>query len=123
MGRNDSFLSRKHIIESFRNSLKRLQLNYVDVIFCQRYDRYTPPEETCRAWDWEINQGLAHYWGTSQWIASQIKEAYKICDKLNLIAPVVEQCSYNMMVRDRVESEYRDLFKRYRIGTAIWSPL
>ena len=50
-------------------------------------------------------------------------EAYKICDKLNLIAPVVEQCNYNMMVRDRVESEYRDLFKRYKMGTTIWSPL
>ena len=107
---NDSFLSRKHIIEGLRNSLKRLQLDYVDVVFCHRYDRYTP-------------LGLAHYWGTSQWSASQIMEAYKICDKLNLIAPVVEQCNYNMMVRDRVESEYRDLFKRYRMGTTIWSPL
>jgi voltage-dependent potassium channel beta subunit len=123
MDPNDSFLSRKHIIEGIRNSLKRLQLDYVDVIFCHRYDRYTPLEETCRAMDWVINQGLAHYWGTSQWTASQIMEAYKICDKLNLIAPVVEQCNYNMMVRDRVESEYRDLFKRYRMGTTIWSPL
>ena len=120
---NDSFLSRKHIIEGIRNSLKRLQLDYVDVIFCHRYDRYTPLEETCRAMDWVINQGLAHYWGTSQWTASQIMEAYKICDKLNLIAPVVEQSNYNMMVRDRIESEYRDLFKRYKMGTTIWSPL
>ena len=120
---NDGFLSRKHIIEGLRNSLKRLELDYVDVVFCHRYDRYTPIEETCRAMDWVINQGLAHYWGTSQWSASQIMEAYKICDKLNLIAPVVEQCNYNMMVRDRVESEYRDLFRRYKMGTTIWSPL
>ena len=84
---NDSFLSRKHIIEGIRNSLKRLQLDYVDVVICHRYDRYTPLEETCRAMDWAINQGLANYWGTSQWSASQIMEAYKICDKLNLIAP------------------------------------
>ena len=120
---NDSFLSRKHIIEGIRNSLKRLQLDYVDVIFCHRYDRYTPLEETCRAMDWVINQGLAHYWGTSQWSAAQIMEAYKICDKLNLIAPVCEQCNYNMMIRDRVEAEYRDLFKKYKMGTTIWSPL
>jgi aryl-alcohol dehydrogenase-like predicted oxidoreductase len=73
--------------------------------------------------DWVINQGLAHYWGTSQWSASQIMEAYKICDKLNLIPPVCEQCHYNMMVRDRVEAEYRDLFKKYKMGTTIWSPL
>ena len=120
---NDSFLSRKHIIEGLRNSLKRLQLDYVDIVFCHRYDRYTPLEETCRAMDWVINQGLAHYWGTSQWTASQIMEAYKICDKLNLIPPVVEQCHYNMMKRDIVESEYRDLFKRYKMGSTIWSPL
>ena len=120
---NDSFLSRKHIIEGLRNSLKRLQLDYVDIVFCHRYDRYTPLEETCRAMDWVINQGLAHYWGTSQWTASQIMEAYKICDKLNLIPPVVEQCHYNMMKRDIVESEFRDLFKRYKMGSTIWSPL
>ena len=123
MDPNDSFLSRKHIIEGVKNSLKRLQLDYVDVVFCHRYDRYTPLEEACRTMDWVVNQGLVHYWGTSQWSASQIMEAYKICDKLNLIAPVVEQCHYNMMTRDRVESEYRDLFKRYRMGTTIWSPL
>ena len=123
MDPNDSFLSRKHIIEGVKNSLKRLQLDYVDVVFCHRYDRYTPLEETCRTMDWVVNQGLVHYWGTSQWSASQIMEAYKICDKLNLIAPVVEQCHYNMMTRDRVESEYRDLFKRYRMGTTIQSPL
>ena len=123
MDPNDSFLSRKHIIEGIRNSLKRLQLDYVDVVFCHRYDRYTPLEETCRAMNWVIDNGLAHYWGTSQWSASQIMEAYKICDKLNLMPPVVEQAHYNMMTRDRIEGEYRDLFKRYRMGTTIWSPL
>jgi len=59
---NDSFLSSKHIIEGVRNSLKRMQLDYVDVIFCHRYDRYTPLEETCRAMKWVIDKGLAHYW-------------------------------------------------------------
>ena len=78
MDPNDSFLSRKHIIECPKNSLKRLQLDYVDVVFCHRYDRYAPLEETCRAMDWAVNQGLAHYLGTSQWTASQIMEAYKI---------------------------------------------
>ena len=123
MDPNDSFLSRKHIIEGLRNSLKRLQLDYVDVIYCHRYDRYTPLEETCRAMNWVIDQGLAHYWGTSQWSASQIMEAYKICDKLNLIPPIVEQTHYNLMTRDWVEREYRDLFQRYKMGTTIWSPL
>ena len=120
---NDTFQSRKHIIEGIKQSLKRLQLDYVDVIFCHRYDKYTPLEETCRAMNWVIDNGLAHYWGTSQWSASQIMEAYKICDKLNLMPPVVEQSHYNMMTRDRIEGEYRDLFKRYKMGTTIWSPL
>ena len=100
-----------------------MQLDYVDVIFCHRYDRYTPLEETCRAMNWVIDNGLAHYWGTSQWSASQIMEAYKICDKLNLIPPIVEQTHYNLMTRDWVEKEYRDLFLRYKMGTTVWSPL
>ena len=120
---NDGFLSRKHIIEGIRNSLKRLELDYVDVVFCHRPDMYTPLEETCRAMNWVIDQGYAFYWGTSQWTASSIMEAYKICDKLNLIPPIVEQCHYNMMFRDRIENEYRDLFKKYGMGTTIWSPL
>ena len=120
---NDGFLSRKHIIEGIRNSLKRLELDYVDVVFCHRPDMYTPLEETCRAMNWVIDQGYAFYWGTSQWTASYIMEAYKICDKLNLIPPIVEQCHYNMMFRDRIENEYRDLFKKYGMGTTIWSPL
>ena len=97
---NDAFLSRKHIIEGLKNSLKRLELDYVDVVFCHRPDMYTPLEETCRAMNWVIEKGYAFYWGTSQWSASRIMEAYKICDKLNLIPPVVEQTHYNMMFRD-----------------------
>ena len=120
---NDCFLSRKHIIEGIKNSLKRLELDYVDVVFCHRPDLSTPLEETCRAMNWVIDNGLAFYWGTSEWSASLIMEAYKICEKLNLIPPIVEQSHYNMMFRDRIESEYRDLFKKYKMGTTIFSPL
>ena len=69
---NDGFLSRKHICEGIKNSLKRLQLEYVDVVFCHRYDMHTPLEETCRAMTWLIEHGYAFYWGTSEWTASQI---------------------------------------------------
>ena len=120
---NDGFLSRKHICEGIKNSLKRLQLEYVDVVFCHRYDCVTPLEETCKAMNWVIDQGYADYWGTSEWTASQIMEAYSICDKLGLIRPIVEQCQYNMLFRESMENEYRDLFKRYKMGTTIWSPL
>ncbi len=120
---NDSFESRKHIIEGTKLSLKRLQLDYVDVIFCHRFDRYTPLEETCRAMNYVINKGWAFYWGTSEWNADQIERAIKICEKLNLIPPIVDQCEYSMLERKKVDSEYSDLFKLYKLGTTIWSPL
>ena len=83
----------------------------------------TPLEETCRAMNFVINQGWAFYWGTSEWRADQIERAVKICEKLNLIPPIVEQCEYSMLVRDKVDNEYSDLFKLHGLGTTIWSPL
>ena len=122
-GPNDTFQSRKHIIEGVRNSLKRLQLDYVDVVFAHRYDMYTPLEETICAYNYLIENGLAFYWGTSEWTPCQIMEAYKICERLNLIPPVAEQCFYNMMNRYNMENGYRDLFKKYKMGTTTFSPL
>jgi len=123
MGVNDGFLSRKHITEGLTNSLKRLQLDYVDVVFAHRYDLYTPLEEVCRAFDHVINKGLAFYWGTSEWGPSQIMEAFLICEKYGLVKPIVEQPQYNMFVRDRLEKDYVHLFNRVKLGTTIWSPL
>jgi len=116
-------LSRKHIIEGIKSSLKRLQLDYVDVLFCHRPDLETPLEETCRTMNWVIQQGWAFYWGTSEWSAERIAEAYGICDKLGLIRPVVEQVQYNMFVREKVEVEYANLFEKAKMGSTIWSPL
>lgn len=87
MGVNDSGMSRKHIIEGARASLKRLQLDYVDVIFSHRPDIQTPLEETVRAFSWLIDQGLAHYWGTSEWTPTMIEQACQIADKFRLHAP------------------------------------
>ena len=120
---NDTFESRKHIIEGLKLSLKRLQLDYVDVVFCHRYDRHTPLEETCRAMNYVINKGWAFYWGTSEWRADQIERAIKICEKLNLIPPIVDQCEYSMLERNKVDNEFSDLFKIHKLGTTIWSPL
>ena len=120
---NGGFLSRKHIIEGMKNSLKRLQLDYVDVVYCHRYDRDTSMEEICKSMNNLINDGYAFYWGTSEWTACQIMEAYDTCQRLNLIKPIVEQCCYNMFNRNKIEDEYRDLFKKYSLGTTIFSPL
>jgi voltage-dependent potassium channel beta subunit len=122
-GVNDSFLSRKHIIEGITNSLKRLQLDYVDVVFCHRPDYETPLEETCRAMHSVIESGKAFYWGTSEWTADRISKAIEICERLSLHKPIVEQPQYSMLCRSKFENEFRFLFKEYKYGTTIWSPL
>lgn len=122
-GLNDTLLSRKHIVEGLNNSLKRLQLSYVDIVFCHRFDVDTPLEEVCRAMNYVIEKGQAFYWATSEWKASQIMEAFAICDRLGLIRPIADQCQYNMLTRDKVENEYTHLFDNHSYGTTIWSPL
>lgn len=116
-------LSRKHIIEGTKNSLKRLGFDYVDVLFCHRPDPETPMEETCRAFDWVIRKGLAFYWGTSEWNEYEIAEAHMICDKYGLIKPVVEQPEYNLYNRSKMEIKFKKLFEKKLLGTTTWSPL
>jgi voltage-dependent potassium channel beta subunit len=98
-------------------------MEYVDLIFCHRPDIYTPIEETVRAMNHLINQGKVFYWGTSEWSARQIMEAYGIARREHLIPPVMEQPQYNMFARERVEKEYAQLYKGIGLGTTIWSPL
>jgi aryl-alcohol dehydrogenase-like predicted oxidoreductase len=78
-------------------SLKRLQLDYVDIIYAHRPDRHTPMEETVRAFNHLIDTGKAFYWGTSEWNADEIMSAWRVADRLGLIGPVVEQPQYNML--------------------------
>eukprot|EP00884_Botryococcus_braunii_P014534 jgi/Botrbrau1/23081/Bobra.0243s0022.1 len=122
-GPNDKGLSRKHIIEGTRACLKRLQVEYVDVILAHRPDIQTPIEETVRAFNFLIEQGLAFYWGTSEWSAQQITEAWSVAERLNLIGPVADQVQYNLFTRERVEKEYLPLYKQYGTGLTTWSPL
>ncbi len=122
-GPNDNGLSRKHIIEGLDAALERLQMEYVDLIFCHRPDLYTPVEETVRAMTHVINQGKAFYWGTSEWSAQQIMEAYGIARREHLIPPTMEQPQYNMFNRELVEKEYAHLYTEIGLGTTIWSPL
>ena len=120
---NMNGLSRKHVIEGMRNSLARLKLDYVDVVFCHRPDFSTPLEEVCRAMSFLIDQGYAFYWGTSEWPPCMIARAVEMCKRLNLHGPKVEQCEYSLIVREKMEREYRYLFKEFGMGTTIWSPL
>ena len=95
----------------------------MDIVFAHRPDRTTPIEETVRAFNHVIDQGKAFYWGTSEWSASEIADAWRAADKLNLIGPAVEQPQYNLLVRDRVEDEYQWLYPKYGTGLTVWSPL
>jgi len=122
-GPNDRGLSRKHIVEGTDAALARLRLDYVDLIFCHRADLYAPVEETVRAMNHVIDQGKALYWGTSEWPAERILEAYHIARRERLIPPLMEQPQYNLFHRDRVEREYAPLYERIGLGTTIWSPL
>jgi len=122
-GVNNKGLSRKHIIEGMKNSLKRMNLEYVDLVFCHRPDPITPMEEVVRAMNFVLDQGWAFYWGTSEWSATQITEACLIADRLGLIRPLMDQPEYNMFKRDRIEIEYLPLYENYGLGTTIWSPL
>ncbi len=122
-GPNDRGLSRKHVLEGTDAALARLQLDYVDLVFCHRADLHTPVEETVRAMNHVITQGKALYWGTSEWPAERILEACHVARRERLIPPLMEQPQYNLFHRDRVEREYAPLYERVGLGTTIWSPL
>ncbi|KAI0931644.1 hypothetical protein AcW2_000488 [Taiwanofungus camphoratus] len=120
---NGMGLSRKHIIEGTKSALERLQMDYVDVLFAHRPDPTVPMDEVVRAFNFVIDQGWAFYWATSEWSAQQIEEAYHVADKLNLIPPIAEQCKHHMLHRERPEKEYAPLYKKYQIGTTVFSAL
>jgi len=184
-GPNDKGLSRKHIVEGTQAALKRLRVDYVDLIFCHRPDVTTPIEETVRAMNFVIEkvrttraclpcflgraqpalpveaptrepvrcatgleagagflflglccsrslmpshlcwwpQGWAFYWGTSEWSAQQITEAWEVATRLGLMGPAMEQPEYNVFERQKVEQEYLPIYKAYGLGLTTWSPL
>jgi len=104
-------------------SLKRLGLDYVDLIYAHRPDRHTPMEEIVRAFNHLINTGKALYWGTSEWNADEIASAWRWADKLNLIGPLMEQPRYNMLERFQVEREYAHLYREVGLGLTVFSPM
>ena len=116
-------LNAKHIRDGCDAALKRLKLDYLDLFFCHRPDFHTPVEETVRAMDVLVKQGKILYWGTSEWPADRIREAYLIAYKYGLTPPSMEQPEYNMFNRMKMEKEYLGLFDSEGMGTTIWSPL
>lgn len=116
-------LSRKHVTDACHAALKRLRVDYLDLYFCHRPDPDTPIEETVWAMDALVRQGKVLYWGTSEWSASQIREAHKAARAASLHAPTMEQPQYNLLHRQRVELEYAPLYAELGLGTTTFSPL
>ncbi|MDM9621641.1 aldo/keto reductase [Rhizobium sp. S96] len=116
-------LSRKHVTDAAHAALKRLQVDYLDLYFCHRPDIDTPIEETVRAMHDLITQGKVLYWGTSEWSAQQLTEAFAVARDLRITPPTMEQPQYNIFERQKVESDYLPLYELMGLGTTIWSPL
>jgi voltage-dependent potassium channel beta subunit len=121
-GPNDRGLSRKHIVESVNNSLKRLQMDYVDLMQFHRYDPETPLEESIRAVDDLIRQGKILYWGVSEWSAEQIMDGWHTAAGLNAHPPISNQPQYNML-NPSIEKAVLPTCERLGMGQVIFSPL
>jgi voltage-dependent potassium channel beta subunit len=116
-------LNRKYLMQAIDGSLERFGLDFVDLLFCHRSDPETPVEETVWAMHDIVSAGKALYWGTSEWPAEALIEAYEICDRHHLRKPAMEQPQYNLLSRERVEHEYVGIIERYGMGLTTWSPL
>ncbi|MEO1227938.1 MAG: aldo/keto reductase [Myxococcota bacterium] len=116
-------LNRKYLFQAVDRSLERLQLDFVDLIFCHRPDPHTPIEETVWAMSDIVASGKALYWGTSEWSADEIRAAWEVAERHHLRKPVMEQPQYHLLHRDRVEREYARLYEDIGLGTTTWSPL
>ena len=116
-------LNRKYLIEAIDGSLKRLDTDYVDLLFCHRPDPTTPIEETVWAMHNIIERGKALYWGTSEWDAVDIVSAIEIADRHHLHKPVVEQPVYNLFEQHRMGADYKAVYEEHQIGSTTWSPL
>jgi voltage-dependent potassium channel beta subunit len=115
-------LSRKHITDSIHGSLKRLDMDYVDIFYCHRYDPETGLEETIDAIQKLIQQGKILYWGTSEWTAEQIAEAHALCRSKGWNPPTVNQPDFSLLTR-KIEAAILPTTTRLGMGTASFSPL
>lgn len=116
-------LNRKYLLESISGSLRRLGLEYVDLLFCHRPDPSTPIEETVWAMHNIIERGQAIYWGTSEWSAADILAAIDVAERHHLHKPMVEQPIYNLLKQHRFGPDYRPVYADRGYGSTVFSPL
>ena len=120
-GKNDTGLSRKHIMESINGSLSRLQTDYVDLYQAHRYDTETPLEETMQAFADVVRQGKALYIGVSEWTADQIRAGHALARDLG-IQLISSQPQYSMLWRV-IEGEVVPACEELGISQIVWSPI
>ncbi len=120
-GKNDSGLSRKHILESIDGSLERLQTDYVDLYQAHRYDTETPLEETMQAFADVVRAGKAHYIGVSEWTADQIRDGVAMAKQLDFQL-ISSQPQYSMLWRV-IEDEVVPTSRELGVSQIVWSPI
>lgn len=116
-------LSRKHILWALDDSLKRLEMDYVDVYYAHRYDSETPMEEVVRTFNNLINVGKIRYWATSEWPVSALEECHEVCDRLGLEKPILEQFIYSFAIRKAEINGVKDFCERKGVGMMGFAPL
>ena len=119
---NEQGLSRKHIRDQVHHSLRRLQVDYIDLYQCHRFDAATPVEETCEMMNDLVRQGTILYWGLSEWNADQIASAVTLCRANGWAVPVSNQPQYSALWR-RIEDRVLPVCEAYGLGNVVWSPL
>ena len=116
-------LNRKYLMQAIDGSLERLDDDFVDVVYCHRADPDTPMEEVVQTFTEIIEHKKAHYWGTSEWTADEVRSAIEIAERYGWHKPVTEQSQYNLLERRKVEKEFARLHAETGYGNTIWSPL
>eukprot|EP00092_Neocalanus_flemingeri_P092671 GFUD01117673.1.p1 GENE.GFUD01117673.1~~GFUD01117673.1.p1 ORF type:complete len:426 (-),score=94.20 GFUD01117673.1:77-1228(-) len=116
-------LSRKEIIESVKDSLKNLQLDYIDLLIVHKNDPNCPLEEVLRAMSYLINTGQILYWGTAKWSPVEIFETFSMARSHHCIAPLAEYAEYHPFHREKVELYMAELFNKIGTGLITWSPI
>lgn len=119
---NERGLSRKHIRDQVHHSLRRLDVEYIDLYQCHRFDRTTPIEETCEMMNDLVRAGTVLYWGVSEWNADQISAAVTLCRARGWAVPVSNQPQYSALWR-RIEERVLPVCEEYGVGNVVWSPL
>lgn len=121
LGRNDTGLSRKHMMEAIDGSLRRLGTDYVDLYQAHRYDSFTPLEETMQAFADIVRAGKALYIGVSEWTAEQIRQAHTMARQLG-ISLISNQPQYSMLWRV-IEPEVVPTCRELGLSQIVWSPM